>query len=41
MIPQKRSEHPAYLMDWAAYRRGNEVERLVKRLKQYRRVATR
>ena len=28
-------------MDWAAYRRRNVVERLVNRLKQYRRVATR
>ncbi len=41
VIPQKRNERPAYLMDWAAYRRRNVVERLVNRLKQCRRVATR
>ena len=41
VIPQKRNERPAYLMDWAAYRRRQVVERLVNRLKQYRRVATR
>ena len=41
VIPQKRNERPAHLMDWAAYRRRNEVERLVNRLKQCRRVATR
>jgi transposase len=41
VIPQKRNERPAHLMDWAAYRRRNVVERLVNRLKQYRRVATR
>jgi transposase len=41
VIPQKRSEPPAYLMDWTAYRRRHVVERLVNRLKQYRRIATR
>jgi transposase len=41
VIPQRRNERPTYLIDWTAYRRRNEVERLVNRLKQYRRVATR
>jgi transposase len=41
IIPQKRNERPAYLMDRAAYRERNQIERLVNRLKQYRRVATR
>ncbi len=41
VIPQKRNERPAYLMDWVVYRRRHVVERLVNRLKQYRRVATR
>ena len=41
VIPQKRNEHPAYVMDWALYRERNRVERLVNRLKQYRRIATR
>jgi transposase len=41
IIPQKRNEHPAYLMDWSCYRERNRIERLVNRLKQYRRIATR
>jgi transposase len=28
-------------MDWAAYRRRNLIERLVDRLKRFRRIATR
>ncbi|MFL4999961.1 MAG: hypothetical protein ACJ8DY_06200 [Xanthobacteraceae bacterium] len=28
-------------MDWNAYRKRNQIERLVNRLKQYRRVAAR
>jgi hypothetical protein len=39
IIPQKRNEHPAYLMDWSLYRERNRIERLVNRLKQYRRIA--
>ncbi|MDQ3900877.1 MAG: transposase [Actinomycetota bacterium] len=41
IIPQKRNEHPAYLMDWTAYRERNRIERLVNRFKQCRRIATR
>ena len=41
IIPQKRNEHPAYVMDWRLYRERHRVERLVNRLKQYRRIATR
>jgi transposase len=41
VIPQPRSQRPAALIDWAAYRTRNVVERLVGRLKQFRRVATR
>src|ERR1051325_1580204 len=41
IIPQKRNERPAYLMDWSRYRERNRIERLVNRLKQYRRIATR
>lgn len=33
--------YPAYFMDWNAYRKRNQIERLVNRLKQYRRVAAR
>ena len=28
-------------MDWTVYRERNQIERLVNRLKQYRRIATR
>jgi transposase len=41
VIPQKRNEHPAYLIDWDLDRERNRIERLVNRLKHYRRVATR
>ena len=41
ITPQKRNEYPAYFMDWNAYRKRNQIERLVNRLKQYRRVAAR
>ena len=41
IIPQKRNERPAYLLDWSRYRERNRIERLVNRLKQYRRIATR
>jgi len=32
---------PSSVMDWRLYRERNRIERLVNRLKQYRRVATR
>ena len=41
VIPQRRSGRPVHLIDWATYRWHNVIERLVNRLKQYRRVATR
>lgn len=41
VIPQPSSQHPAALMDWSAYRTRNVIERLVGRLKHFRRVATR
>jgi transposase len=41
IIPQKRNERPAYLMDWSRYRERNRIERLVNRLKHNRRIATR
>ena len=41
IIPQKRNERPNYLMDWSRYRERNRIERLVNRLKQNRRIATR
>ncbi len=40
-IPQPRNRRPCALMDWRAYRERNKVERLIGRLKQNRRVATR
>ncbi|WP_431272477.1 IS5 family transposase [Dankookia sp. P2] len=40
-IPQLRTEKRPRLMDWNLYRERNVVERLVGRLKEYRRVATR
>ncbi len=41
VIPQPRNQRPCALMDGAAYRRRNVVERLINRLKQHRRIATR
>jgi transposase len=41
IIPQLKTETRPRLMDWATYRERNAVERLVGRLKEYRRVATR
>ena len=41
MIPQFRTEKTPRIMDWALYRERNVVERLVGRLKEYRRIATR
>ena len=40
-IPKKRDERPQRVFDRALYRERNKVERLINRLKQYRRVATR
>jgi transposase len=40
-IPRLRTERPQRAFDRAAYRERNRVERLVGRLKQFRRVATR
>jgi transposase len=41
VIPQPRNQRPCALFDPAAYRRRNRVERLINRLKQSRRIATR
>ena len=41
VIPQLKTEKTPRLMDWALYRERNIVERLVGRLKEYRRIATR
>ena len=41
VIPPKANERPAPAFDRAAYRERNVVERLINRLKQHRRVATR
>ena len=41
VIPQFRTEKRPRLMDWDLYRERNVVERLVGRLKEYRRIATR
>ena len=41
IIPQFRTEKVRRLMDWSSYRERNVVERLVGRLKEYRRIATR
>jgi len=41
VIPQLRTERRPRLMDWNLYRERNVAERLVGRLKEYRRVATR
>jgi transposase len=41
VIPQLRTEKTPKLMDWALYRERNVVERVVGKLKEYRRIATR
>ncbi len=41
VIPQLNTEKSPRLMDWSLYRERNVVERLVGRLKEYRRIATR
>jgi transposase len=41
VIPRKSNERRAPSFDRAAYRERNRVERLINRLKQFRRVATR
>jgi transposase len=41
IIPQLKTERTPRLMDWKLYRERNVVERLVGRLKEYRRIATR
>ena len=41
VIPQLKTEKAPRLMDWVLYRERNVVERLVGRLKEYRRIATR
>jgi transposase len=41
VIPQLKTEQVPRLMDWDLYRERNVVERLVGRLKEHRRIATR
>ncbi len=41
VIPQLKTEQAPRLMDWGLYRERNVIERLVGRLKEYRRIATR
>lgn len=41
VIPQPRNQRPVALIDWTAYRTRNVIERLIARLKQFRRIATR
>jgi transposase len=41
IIPQLTTETRPRLMDWRTYRERNVVERLVGRLKEHRRLATR
>jgi transposase len=41
VIPQLKTEKTPRLLDWGLYRERNVVERLVGRLKEYRRIATR
>ena len=41
IIPQLKTERTPRLMDRDLYRQRNVVERLVRRLKEYRRIATR
>ena len=40
-IPRKSNEHRGGPFDRAIYRTRNRIERLINRLKQFRRVATR
>jgi transposase len=40
-IPRKKNEHATGPFDRELYRQRNQVERLINRLKQFRRVATR
>jgi len=40
-IPRKRNEHRSGPFDRGIYRQRNRVERLINRLKQFRRLATR
>ena len=41
MIPTHSTEKRRLMLDRAAYAQRNRVERLINRLKQYRRIATR
>jgi transposase len=41
VIPQLKTERAPRLMDWGLYRERNVVERLVGKLKEYRRIAAR
>ena len=41
VIPQITTEKTPRLMDWGLYRERNVVKRLVGKLKEYRRIATR
>ena len=41
MIPTRSNERPDPDFDRDAYRERNRVERLIKKLKQFRRIATR
>lgn len=41
VVPQFKTEKALCLMDWALYRERNVIERLVGRLKEYRRISTR
>jgi transposase len=41
LIPRKKNEQPQPRFDRAVYRERNVVERLINRLKRYRRLATR
>lgn len=41
VVPPKRNRRAPWSYDRTLYRRRNEVERLVRRLKSYRRVCTR
>ncbi|HYD30821.1 MAG TPA: transposase, partial [Azospirillaceae bacterium] len=41
VIPTKSNERPDPAFDRAAYRERNRVERLINKLKQFRRIATR
>jgi transposase len=41
VIPRRKGEPPNRRFDRAAYRERNRIERLINRLKQHRRIATR